>query len=87
VETHRLLAKAYEAKGDFDKALQEWQGPLQDEPDAPENIQRLSSNVKRGARSVSRNATRNTQHVANGGNNVQTNDWYLVGDAAVSIQL
>jgi serine/threonine protein kinase/Tfp pilus assembly protein PilF len=41
METHRLLAKAYEAKGDFDKALQEWQGPLQDEPDALENIQRF----------------------------------------------
>ena len=42
VETHRLLAEAYEKKGDLDKALQEWQGPLQDEPDAPENIRRLS---------------------------------------------
>jgi Tfp pilus assembly protein PilF len=43
IETHRLLAEAYEAQGDLDKALQEWQGPLQDEPDALENIQRLSS--------------------------------------------
>jgi tetratricopeptide (TPR) repeat protein len=42
-ETHRLLAEAYEMIGDLDKALQEWQGPLQNEPDALENIQRLSS--------------------------------------------
>jgi hypothetical protein len=42
VETHRLLAEAYEAQGDLDSALQEWQGPLLDEPDALENIQRLS---------------------------------------------
>ena len=41
VETHRLLAEAYEAHGDFGQALQEWRGPLRDEPDAPENIQRL----------------------------------------------
>ncbi len=41
VETHRLLAEVYEAQGDIDEALQEWQGPLWDEPDALENIQRL----------------------------------------------
>jgi hypothetical protein len=43
IETHRSLAEAYEVMGDLDKAMQEWQGPLQDEPDALENIQRLSS--------------------------------------------
>jgi Tfp pilus assembly protein PilF len=42
VETHRLLAQAYEAQGEIDKALQEWKGPLQHEPDAQENILRLS---------------------------------------------
>jgi tetratricopeptide (TPR) repeat protein len=41
LETHRLLAEAYEAQGDFEKALKEWYGPLRDEPDALENIQRL----------------------------------------------
>jgi tetratricopeptide (TPR) repeat protein len=42
IEVHRLLARAYEEKGDFEKALQEWQGPLWNEPDAQEHIERLS---------------------------------------------
>jgi len=43
IETHRLLAEVYEAIDAFDKALQEWQGPLRDELDASEHIQRLNA--------------------------------------------
>jgi Tfp pilus assembly protein PilF len=42
IDTHRLLAQAYEAQGALDKARQEWNGPLQHEPDAQENLRRLS---------------------------------------------
>lgn len=42
VDTHRLLAEAYEAVGKMDTALKEWRGPLQNEPDAADHIQRLS---------------------------------------------
>jgi tetratricopeptide (TPR) repeat protein len=43
LETRRLLAEAYEAAQDFDKALQEWEGSLRAEPDAAEYIQRLKN--------------------------------------------
>jgi Tfp pilus assembly protein PilF len=74
LETHRLLAEAYEENGDLDKALQEWQGPLQDEPDARENIQRLSSPA-------------GTTRWHNGGNNVQTSYWHPVSDPSASVRL
>jgi Tfp pilus assembly protein PilF len=74
VETHRLLAAAYEANGDIDEALQEWQGPLQDEPGALENIRRLSSPI-------------GTRRWPNGEYNVQTACRHPVDDLSASIQL
>jgi tetratricopeptide (TPR) repeat protein len=48
IETHRLLAQAYEANGAIDQAVQEWQGPLRDESDAPEQIRRLRQRLVKG---------------------------------------
>ena len=45
IETHRLLAETYEARGDLEKALREWKAPLRTETDATENIQRLEEMI------------------------------------------